>query len=771
VSTTTVERRQGREGGVGTSAPRPDGGLKVRGEFAFSSDLYVEGMLWGQTVRSPHPAARIRRVSTGRARSAPGVKAVLTWRDVPGRNRFGLVAEDQPVLAEDVVRCQGEAVALVAATSPEAARRAAALVEVDYEPLDPVTDPRRALEPDAPRLHPDGNVVRRLVIRRGDARASAPIVVTGEYEVGMQDQAPLGTESGLAVPSADGGVEVYTATQWLHMDRTQLAGVLDLPPELVRLQLAGVGGAFGAKEDLSVQAHLALLALSTGRPVKMVYSREESFLGHVHRHPARLRYEHGADRDGRLVFVRCDILLDGGAYASTTVPVTSNAACFSVGPYACPNVDITVHSVYTNNPPCGAMRGFGAVQVAFAHESQMDRVAAEAGISPLEVRRRNALRPGCTLPTGQDAGSSVPVLALLDRLEALPLPPADGAPRDVPLPGGAANVTHGEGVVRGVGYAVGFKNGGMPEGISDYATARVSLRVDDGEPIAEVHTAAAELGQGLVAVQTQIVRTELGVRTVVLRPADTRVGSAGTSSASRQTYMTGGAVLRACEAVRTRLLRLANERLGHRHRELLEADESFRLVDGVLLGPGGDPLATIAEILRDEELTEDREFHNRGTHALDADTGQGNAHLQFLYCAHRAVVDVDVDTGLVSVVALDVAQDVGRAVNPLAVEGQMEGGSAQGLGLALMEEVRVAGGRVLNPSFTDYLVPTILDVPRMRTEILELPDPDAPYGVKGAGEPSTISSTPAIVAAIRAATGRPLQRVPVRPDDIVDPDR
>lgn len=764
MSGATVEHARAPRGGVGASAPRPDGGLKVRGEFAFSSDLYVEGMVWGHTVRSPHPHARICAVATAGACSAPGVLAVLTAGDIPGRNRFGLVAEDQPVLAEEVVRFHGEAVTLVAATSPEAALRAAALVEVDYEVLDPVTDPALALHPDTPRLHPEGNLVRHLVIHGGDPETTAPVVVTGDYRVGMQDQAPLGTESGLAVPCPDGGVELYAATQWLHADRNQLAGVLDLAPELVRMQLAGVGGAFGAKEDLSLQAHLCLLALRTGRPVKMVYSREESFLGHVHRHPARLRYEHRTDRDGRLVVVRCEILLDGGAYASTSAPVTSNAGSFSVGPYTCPNVHIEVDSVYTNNPPAGAMRGFGAVQVAVAHEAQMDRVAAAVGISPLEVRRRNALRPGSTLPTGQSAGTSVPVLDLLQRLEEMPLPPFGGG-----LPGAAGNVTRGEGVVRGVGYALGFKNGGMPEGIRDYSTARVRLRVDEGEPIVEVHTAAAELGQGLVAVQTQIARTELGVQRVVLRPADTRVGSAGTSSASRQTYMTGGAVLRACQAVRTRLLRRAHERLGHRHRGLLEADDAFRLADGVLITATGEPVATIAEILGDAEISEEREYHNRGTSALHPDTGRGNAHLQFLYAAHRAVVDVDVETGLVRVVELGITQDVGRAINPLAVEGQMEGGSAQGLGLALMEEVQLAAGRVLNPSFTDYLVPTILDVPPMRTEILELPDPDAPYGLKGAGEPSTISSTPAIVAAVRAATGRALTHVPVRPGDIVSP--
>ena len=772
MSTTAPPRpgtqRQLRAGGVGTDSTRPDAGLKVRGLFAFSSDLYADGMLWGQTVRSPHPAAHIRRIEVERAKALDGCIAVLTSLDVPGRNRFGLIASDQPVLAEDVVRFQGEAVAVVAATTPEAARRAAAMVAVVYEPLPPITSPEAALADGARRLHDDGNLVRHLHITRGTI-GPAPVVIHGEYEVGMQDQAPLGTESGLAVPTEDGGIDLYSGTQWLHADRNQLATVLNVPPSKIRITLAGVGGAFGAKEDLSLQAHLCLLALATGRPVKMVYSRHESFLGHVHRHPARLRYEHGADRDGRLIYVRCATELDGGAYASTTVAVTSNAGSFAVGPYACPAVDIIVDAAYTNNPPCGAMRGFGAVQVAFAHEAQMDRIAEEVGLSPLEVRRRNALRPGDALPTSQPVGRSVPVLDLVERLERMPLPSDEPSSDPLRLPGGAGNVTRGEGVVRGIGFGLGFKNGGMPEGISDYATARVSLRSDGGSLTAEVHTAAAELGQGLLAIQEQIVRTELGVDDVVSVPADTSIGSAGTSSASRQTYMTGGAVREACRALRDEILALAYETYGHGWPKLLESGEDFQLAHAAVFDPHGGRVVGLAELMGKRRLTAERIYRHRRTHPLDPVTGQGDAHLQFIYAAHRAIVDVDVETGLVRVVELGVVQDVGRAINPLAVEGQMEGGSTQGLGLALMEELQVADGRIVNPSFTDYLIPTTLDVPSMRLEILELEDPDAPYGVKGAGEPSILSSTPAIVAAIRHATGRKLTRVPVRPDDLIGP--
>jgi len=764
-------------GGVGESPRRPDGALKVKGEFAYSSDLWAEGMLWGATVRSPHPRARIRSIETAAALAMPGVLAVLTHEDVPGRKTYGLEIPDQPVLAFQDVRYQGEAVALVAADHPETARRAADLVAVDYEVLDPLVDPEAAMAPDAPPLHPGGNVLRHIRIRHGDQEPSAEVVLTGEYEVGMQDQAFLGPESGLAVPDGEGGVDLYVSTQWLHVDRDQLAASLDLSPDQVRITLAGVGGAFGAREDLSMQIHACMLALRTGRPVKILYSREESFVGHVHRHPARLRYEHGADRHGRLLYVKARIVLDGGAYASSSTAVCSNAACFAVGPYEVPSASIDCYVVYTDNPPCGAMRGFGAVQTCFAYESQMDRLAAELGIDPVELRLGNAMDTGSRLPTGQAVEGPAPVAELLRRVHAMPRPadrPAE--PLDLrALPGGVSNVTHGEGVRRGVGHAVGFKNVGYSEGFDDYATARVRLSVVAGEPLVEVHTAAAEVGQGLVSVQAQIARTELGIERVVVLPADTRVGSAGSSSASRQTWMTGGAVKAACEAVRSRVLELAATRLGRPAAELAlaggdvvassEAPPAAAEID--LTDSSGTVLLPLADLLGAEVVEETREYRHRQTSALDPESGQGEAHVAYAFAAHRAVVDVDTELGLVKVVEIATAQDVGKAINPQAVEGQIEGGIAQGLGLAVMEEIQVAEGKVRNPSFTDYLIPTVLDMPPVRLEVLELGHPDSPYGLRGVGEPPTISSTPAIVAAIRAASGRPLTRVPVRPEHIV----
>ncbi|MBP2368001.1 xanthine dehydrogenase family protein molybdopterin-binding subunit [Pseudonocardia parietis] len=761
-TTVAGDRTSATTGRIGDSPLRPDGTLKVTGEFAYSSDLWHEDMCWGVTLRSPHPHARIVSIDTTAALRMPGVDAVLTADDVPGVNRTGLEHQDQPALAEDVVRYQGEPVALVAADHPETARRAAAVIAVEYEVLPALTDPRRALDPDTPLLHPShptGNVVRELPVRRGGPIPDAPVVVACEFEVGMQDQAFLGPESGLAVPDGEGGLDLYVATQWLHTDQQQVQRVLGIGPDAARLHLAGVGGAFGGREDLSMHVHACLLALRTGKPVKMSYSREESFFGHVHRHPAWLRYEFGADDDGTLRYGKAEILFDGGAYASSTGAVVGNGGTLGLGPYRFPVVDVVARGVYTNNPPCGAMRGFGCVQAAFAHEYLMDALAERVGADPVELRARNGMREGDPNITGQTIDSAAPVAELIRRVRDMPLP-GDRGDDLLELPGGVGNTTHGEGVRRGIGYSVTYKNIGFSEGFDDYSTARVRLSVAGGEPVASVHTAAAEVGQGLVSVQAQIARTELGVSRVVVEPADTTIGSAGSTSASRQTYVTGGAVRAACELVRARVLQRAAGTLG-------VPVGSLRLEGDKVVAAGGEVLAGLADVLGDSAVEETTEWRHRPTAEPDPETGQGDAHVQYAFSAHRAVVDVDVELGLVKMIALDTAQDVGKAINPDAVLGQIQGGSVQGMGLALMEEVLVTDGQVRNPSFTDYLIPTVLDTPPMRIEVLENPDPHAPYGVRGVGEPPTISSGPAVAAAIRAATGKALRRVPIRPEHIV----
>jgi CO/xanthine dehydrogenase Mo-binding subunit len=596
--------------------------------------------------------------------------------------------------------------------------------------------------------------VRHLKLRKGDPDPVADVVVSGEYQVGMQDQAFLGPESGLAVPAEDGGVELYVATQWLHVDQRQICSALGLPPGMVRLTLAGVGGAFGGREDLSMHVHACLLALRTGKPVKMVYNREESFFGHVHRHPALMRFEHGADRDGRLVYVKAQIYLDGGAYASSTPAVVGNAGTMGIGPYVVPNVQVDAYGAYTNNPPCGAMRGFGSVQTAFAHEAQMDKLAAACGLDPVEIRLRNAMAHGDSLVTGQVITGTLPIRECIEAAAALPLPPS---PEDdwLDRPGGTGRTTEAADVRRGIGWAVGFKNLMYAEGADDYSTA--SCRLVDGYAV--ITSAAAEVGQGFVTLATQIARTVLGTDHVSLAAAETAtIGSAGSTSASRQTWMSGGAVEAACIAVRAQLLAHAATTTGRPAQALQLVDDRVQSEDGTI------DLA-VAEAAPGVVFEATEEFHHRPTHPLD-EQGRGDAHVSMAAAAHRSVVDVDPDLGLIRVVQVATGQDVGKALNPLSVRGQIEGGIAQGVGLAVMEEIVLDRGRIRNPSFTDYLIPTALDMPEVVATLIEQPEPGAPFGAKGVGEAPTVSSHASVVAAVRDATGLELPRCPVRPQDI-----
>jgi len=757
-----------RPGTIGTSTTRPDGTAKVQGSFEFSSDLSADGCLWGATLRSPHPSARIRSIDVSGAWKIDGVETVITAADVPGVAVYGLISQDQPVFASDVVRYVGEPVAAVAADHPETCRRALEAIVVDYEVLEPLLDPEAAIDGSHPPIHPDGNLIRHQRIVSGDVEATGEIVVEGTYEIGMQDQAFLGLEAALAVPDPGGkGVELHVATQWLHEDRAQIAACLDLPVDAVRLVLGGVGGAFGAREDISLQVHTCLLALRLGRPVRIAYSRGESFLGHVHRHPATIWMRHHATPEGEIVKIESRMVFDGGAYASTSSAVLINAVTHAQGPYRCANAVVDGYAVRTNHLPCGAMRGFGVVQACFAHESQMDKLALACGLDPVEIRLRNAMRTGDPLITGQRVLNVAPVERCIRDTAALPLPdsPIGGDRRDgvidaMRLPGGAGRTADRGDIVRGIGWGVGIKNLMYSEGFDDYATAR--CRLSDG--VATLKFATSEVGQGFVTIAPQIARTILGVDIVELDRIDTLVGSAGSTSASRQTWMSGGAVDAACRRVRERMF----EHVGRTH----QVDPIRLAIDGTdVVDTVSGWRLSVADATAGAAFDETVEYHHPPTEELD-ENGQGNCHTAFGFVAHRAVVDVDPQLGLVKVVQIATAQDVGRALNPLSVLGQIEGGIAQGLGLAVMEEIIQIDGVIRNGNFTDYLLPTFLDMPEVVATLIEEPDPHAPMGAKGVGEAPCISSTPAIVNAIRDAlrqidgVGKPLDRVPVRPSDI-----
>ncbi|MEZ5216590.1 MAG: xanthine dehydrogenase subunit D [Ilumatobacteraceae bacterium] len=695
-------RETDRAGRLGDSSLRPDGIPKVTGEFAFSSDLGADGALWGATLRSPHPYARIVRIDVTPAWRIAGVEAIVTADDVPGKPTYGLISQDQPVFASDFVRYVGEPIAAVAADHPETCKRALAAIVVEYEVLDPLTDPEAAIDPARAPIHPDGNVFRHQRIVRGNTALVGVHVVEGTYELGMQDQAFLGLEAALAVPDPGGaGIELYLATQWLHEDRTQLAACLDLPESAVRLTLGGVGGAFGAREDISLQVHTSLLALRTGRPVRIHYDRAESFLGHVHRHPAKVWMRHHADEDGTLVKVEARFVLDGGAYASTSSAVLVNAITHTQGPYRCDNAIVDGYAVRTNNLPCGAMRGFGVVQACFAHEGQMDKLAQAVGVSPIDIRLRNAMRTGDRLITGQVIRNVAPVERCIREMAALPMPDApvgaDGDP--LHLPGGAGLTADAHHVRRGVGYGVAIKNLMYSEGFDDYSTAR--CRLADG--VATLEFATAEVGQGFVTLAPQIARTVLGVDEVLLEPISTRIGSAGSTSASRQTWMSGGAVNAACQAVRSDLLAHVADAWG--------TPAASLMIDGIdIVDPTSGRRVPVADAAPGVAFDRTEVFRHDPTVDLD-ENGQGDCHTAFAFVAHRAVVDVDPELGLIKVIQVATAQDVGVALNPLSIQGQIEGGIAQGLGLAVMEEIVMRDGRILNPSFTDYLLPTMLDMP------------------------------------------------------------
>lgn len=741
---------------LGASALRPDGAAKVLGKFEFSSDLHAEHMLWGATLRSPHPYARIISIDLSEAYKIDGVEAIITSEDVPGKKTYGLISSDQPVFASKIVRYVGEPVAAVAADHPETCRRALAAIKVNYEVLIPITDAELAMFPSTTQIHPDGNLIRHQRIITGDQNLQGEIIVEAIYEMGMQDQAFLGLEAALAIPDSGGaGVEMFVATQWLHEDQKQIAACLDLPIEKIRITLGGVGGAFGAREDISLQVHCALLALRTSRPIKMQYGREESFYGHVHRHPAKIWIRHHATRAGVIQRIESRMVFDGGAYASTSAAVLINGVTHIQGPYKCPNATVDGYAVRTNNPPCGAMRGFGVVQACYAHESQMDKLAVACGLSPVEIRLINAMVTGDKLITGQVVESVAPVERCIRETDAIEMPaPLARNANALEIVGGSGLTSLPHNIVRGVGWGVSIKNLMYSESFDDFATARCQLQ----NGVVNLKFATVEVGQGFVVLAPQIARSVLGVDEVIIDQVDTRIGSAGSTSASRQTWMSGGAVDGACRLVRQRLF----EHVGKIHNI-----DPLRLVieDTDVVDMLGDFRISVIEASTGILIDETFEHHHRPTEELDKN-GQGNCHVAFAFVAHRAVVDVDVELGLVKVIQVATAQDVGRVLNPIAALGQIEGGIAQGLGLAVMEEIVLDNGKMRNPSFTDYLLPTALDAPQVIAVMIEEPEPQAPLGAKGIGEPPCISVTPAIAAAIRNATGRDLPRVPIRPQDI-----
>ncbi|WP_097901823.1 xanthine dehydrogenase family protein molybdopterin-binding subunit [Streptomyces sp. b94] len=749
------EPEQPRQG-LGASLRPADTGAKTEGTFPYAADLWAEGLLWAAVLRSPHPHARILSIDTSGAEEMPGVRAVVTHEDVPGDSNYGRHVVDRPVFASDLVRHHGEPIAAVAADHPETARLAAAAIAVRYEVLEPVTDPETAFA--AEPLHPDGNLIRHIPLRYGDPEATGEVVVEGLYRIGRQDPAPIGAEAGLAVPRPDGGVEIYTASTDPHTDRDLIAACYGLEPERVKVVVTGVPGATGDREDPGFQIPLGLLALRTGCPVKLAASREESFLGHTHRHPTLLRYRHHADAEGRLVKVEAQILLDAGAYADASSESLAAAVAFACGPYVVPHAFIEGWAVRTNNPPSGHVRGEGAMQVCAAYEGQMDKLAARIGIDPAELRLRNALSTGDILPTGQTVTCPAPVAGLIEAVRDAPLPalPKDGPEDDWLLPGGLEGAGEPGAVRRGVGYGVGMVHMLGAEGADEVSTATV--RVHDG--VATVICAAVETGQGFTTLARQIVQEVLGVEEVHVAAVDTDQPPAGPATHGRHTWVSGGAVERAAKMVRTQLLQPLAHQFGMSTELLQIADGKITSYDGVLS-------TTVSETLDGKELWATAQCRPHPTEPLD-EYGQGDAFVGLAFCAVRAVVDVDIELGSVRVVEMAVAQDVGRVLNPAQLATRIEAGITQGIGAAVTENLRTAKGLIRHPDLTGYALPTSLDAPDIRiVRLIEERDVVAPFGAKPASAVPVVTAPAAVAAAVRSATGRPVNRLPIRPQAAV----
>ena len=715
---------------LGRRLLRPDAIGKVTGRTRFPGDLAREGMLHMKVLFSDRPHARILEIDTSEAEQMPGVVAILTHRDVPV-NEYGLIFKDQPALCGDKVRSVFDRVALVIAETPKAAARARDRIRVVYEDLPVVTDPRRAMKPGAPVIHdtwPD-NIQSHQRIRKGDVEAvfarDDVVIVESDYFTPHQEHAYLQPEAGIGYIDEEGRVTVHSTGQWNHDDQHQIAHLLDLPVDRVRVIYAPAGGAFGGREDMSVQHLLALAAFCLDkrgirRPVKIVWDRKESVRGHHKRHPYYIHIKHAADREGNLLAVEATLIADIGAYSSSSSAVLNNAVSIAPGVYEVPNVKVDGYNVFTNNIVCGAFRGFGSLQATFAAEMQMSKLADALGMDPMVFRLKNALHEGSTLATQSVIPPAVSIRdTMMHAAEA-----AGWTDQGKPRPAGEAR----PGVRRGIGVAAGYKNVCYSFGFPEKATARCELYGGDEIERAVVKIGLSDVGQGAIGVMGQIAAETLGIpyEAVEVRTEDTaEVPEAGSCSASRGTFMGGNAVKRACEAA-------------------LEA-----------WAAGERP--AIAE----------RTHRPRPTSMYDPETGVCDPHVTYGYGTQVVEVEVDTETGQVTVTRVWAAHDVGQAVNPMHVEGQIQGAIAQALGWTLLEEFIMQDGRLRTKSYADYLIPTVYDVPEIHPLILEVADPQGPYGARGLGEMPMLMLAPAILAAIHDATGVWFDKLPVKAEDVL----
>lgn len=730
---------------IGHTDSRIDAPAKVTGAALFAGDIAPPQLLHAKILFSGQPHARLRRLNLSAAAAVPGVVAIFTAADVPV-NEYGLIMPDQPVLigldsakaGSDVSRWEGDQVALVVAETEEAAARARSLIRAEWEPLPVIADVFTAMQ-DRVLVHPEqgSNILKRYQIRRGDMAAgwaAADVVVTGVYRLPYQEHAFLQPEAGVAYIDEAGRVTVAAAGQWTHEDRAQIAHALGLPADQVRVSYPAIGGAFGGREDLSIQIVLALAAWrlhqqGVNRPVRVVWTREESMIGHHKRHPAFVRTKWGADRDGKLTAMETELVLDAGSYAYTSTKVLGNANLMVAGPYEIPHAHIVSYAVYTNNPPGGAFRGFGGPQAAFVAENQMNKLAARLQMDPVALRQRNVLREGSLLVTQTPMPPGVTLSEVMAQCAATAGwgQPAAAAPHSYSpfqsLPAAPAALR------RGRGFACAFKNVGFSFGFPERCEATIELRGDAEIEQVILRHAGADVGQGAHTVFWQMAAAALGVPAalITLDMSDTASsGDAGSSSASRMTWMAGHAIRGAAERALTAWANEDRPAVGH-----------YRYTP-----PPTTPYAP--------------------------ETGVSMPNITYGYVAQAVDLVVDVETGHIYLERVVCADDVGRAINPQQVEGQIEGAVVQAAGYALLENLQTAGGHILNPYLSTYLIPGIMDVPRqVDSVIVELPDPQGPWGARGMAEMPFLPLAPAIVAALHDATGVWFDELPLTPDRVV----
>lgn len=736
---------------VGRSVPRVDGHGKLTGRALYAGDISLPGMVHLAVLRSDRPHANILAIHTEKAKKAPGVVAVFTYADIPGTNKIGRDKPDQTILCVDKVRFIGDPVALVAAETPEAAREAAALIEVDYEDLPGIFSPEAALLPGAARIHERGNVLMEQSLLKGDpdrALKEADVVISNTYRTQMVEHAYLEPEAAVA-SYENGKMTVWMPSKYAHFDQRELSDAVGIPKAKVRVVNTTIGGCFGDKTSLSPGYYAALAALKTGRPAKLLYSREESFIATRKRHPFIIRHTTGATRDGLILAAKVEIIADTGAYSASGPTVLVKSIIHAAGPYEIPNVAMKVTFVYTNNPVGGSMRGLGVPQVAFAHESQMDILAEQLGMDPFEIRLKNGYKPGSVTATGQALGDSVSLAETLERVR--------GEMERIGTPPATATKKYGWGV-GAMFYGIGVGGRSNPAG--------ARLEVDDAGEFT-LYVGIGDVGQGsntaLVQIAAEVLRKKVEEIRLVAGDTDSCPDS-GVTAASRVTYVVGRAVQISAEKIKG-LLQDAAAKIAGVSSGSLELENGF-------FRCSGDPSrrVTVAEAvaaLKSKGLPTSAEgIYDPEFVALDPKTGQGEPMATYAFATQAALVGVDMESGEVEVLSVVACHDVGRAVNPDSVTGQIEGAVSMGLGFSLMEEVLLDKGRIVNPGYSQYFMPTALDMPDMAALIAEAPEETGPFGAKGVGEPAVIPTGPAILNAIHSAAGVRVKDLPATPERV-----